>query len=185
MRQTSPRPKPTRAVRASFLLSGVGLAALSVVANGQRPAAWHDDFVEHIVGTWKLEGTVMGKPAHHIVKAEWMMNHQFVQIREQTAPDAPDNESRYDSLWYLGYDDVSDRYVLHLIDVFGGRFSETLGFGTRNGNDLLFIFEYPDGPFHNRWRWLPASQSWEWHLEQKDKGQWKPFANFKLTRKDG
>src|ERR1700752_5136820 len=98
MRQTSPRPKLKPADRASLFLS-VALAALAVVASAQRPAPWHDDLVEHVVGTWKLEGTVMGKPAHHIVNAEWMMNHQFVQIREQTAPDAPDNESRYDALW--------------------------------------------------------------------------------------
>lgn len=70
------------------------------------------------------------------------------------------------------------------MDVFGARYSETLGYGTRDGNDLRFVFEYPDGPFHTRWHWLPESQSWEWQLEQKDKtGKWKPFADLKLTRR--
>ena len=158
------------------------LTALAVLASAQRPAGWHDDLVEHFVGTWNIDGNVMGRPAHHTVNAEWVLNHQFLQIHEQTAQTAPANESRYDALWFLGYDDVRERYVLHLIDVFGGRFSETLGYGTRDGSDIRFVFEYPDGPFHNRWRWLPEQQSWEWHLEQKDKGQWKPFADFKLTR---
>jgi hypothetical protein len=42
---------------------------------------------------------------------------------------------------------MSERYVAHWIDVFGGRFSETLGYGKRAGDEIDFIFEYPDGPF--------------------------------------
>ncbi len=125
----------------------------------------------------------MSRPAHHTVTAQWVLGHQFLEIREQTAADAPATESRYDALWFLGYDDISDRYVLHLMDVFGGRFSETLGYGTRDGDDLKFVFEYPDGPFHNRWRWMPQSRTWQWHLEQKDKsGKWTTFADFTLQR---
>jgi hypothetical protein len=32
---------------------------------------------------------------------------------------------------FLGFDHRSERYVAHWIDMFGGRASETLGFGTR------------------------------------------------------
>ncbi len=157
--------------------------ALTIVATAQQPAAWQDDLASHLVGTWQLEGTVTGRAAHHTVTVQWALGHQFLQIHEVTSPNAPVSESRYDALWFLGYDDVSERYVLHLLDMFGARYSETLGYGTRDGNELRFVFEYPDGPFHTRWRWVPESRSWEWHLEQKDKaGKWKPFADFKLTR---
>lgn len=78
---------------------------------------------------------------------------------------------------------VSERYVLHLLDGFGARFSETLGYGTRNGNQIQFVFEYPDGPFHTTYRWDPVNKTWQWLLEQKDKnGKWVPFADLKLTR---
>ena len=161
------------------------LAAFMFVAmaSAQQPPAWQDDLVEHFAGMWKLEGTVAGRPAHHKVTAQWVLGHQFLEIHEQTAADAPASESRYDALWFLGHDEVSERYVLHLMDVFGARYSEAIGYGTREGNELRFVFEYPDGPFHKRWRWLPETNAWEWHLEQKDKtGKWKPFADFKLTR---
>lgn len=36
---------------------------------------------------------------------------------------------------------MSERYVAHWLDVFGGRFSETLGFGKREGNSIRFLFE--------------------------------------------
>ena len=84
---------------------------------------------------------------------------------------------------FIGYDETSERYVVHLLDFFGARFSETLGYGTRKDNSVTLVFEYPDGPFHTTWRWLPESSSWQWHLEQKDKGgKWTTFADFTLTR---
>lgn len=136
-----------------------------------------------MVGTWKLGGQVMGQEAHHEVRAGWILNHQFLRMEEKTASSAPSTEHPYDALWFLGYDSISDRYVLHLIDVFGGRFSETLGYGTREGNEIRFVFEYPDGPFHTTFRWNPNKDTWEWLMEQKDKnGKRAPFADLKLSR---
>jgi hypothetical protein len=73
--------------------------------------------------------------------------------------------------------------VLHLIDIFGGRFSETLGYGARSGNEIRFVFEYPDGPFHTTFRWSPEDTTWRWLLEQKDKdGKWTTFADLRFAR---
>jgi len=156
------------------------LLALPIVA--QAPVEWRD-LVNQLAGSWKLEGTVMGSQAHHDVQADWVLNRQFLRITEKTSPGAPANERPYDSIWYLGYDAVSERYVLHLMDTFGGRFSETLGYGTREGNEIRFVFEYPDGPFHNTYRWNPEEKSWQWQMEQKDKdGKWSSFADLKLTK---
>jgi hypothetical protein len=157
------------------------LLSLSVVA--QAPMEWQDSLVDRLAGSWKLEGNVMGNDAHHDVQADWVLNHQFLRIQEKTAANAPAAERRYDSIWYLGYDSISDRYVLHLMDTFGGRFSETLGYGTREGDQIKFVFEYPDGPFHNTYRWNAREKSWQWLMEQKDKeGKWVPFSDLKLTR---
>jgi hypothetical protein len=158
------------------------IIAASIVATAQTPA-WHDDLVDRMVGDWKMEGPVMGKTGHHDVQAEWVLSHQFLRIHEKTAAGAPADEHKYEATWFLGYDPVSDRYVLHLLDVFGARFSETLGYGTRDGDAIQFIFEYPDGPFHTTFRWSAQKNSWEWLMEQKNKeGKWTSFANLTLTR---
>jgi hypothetical protein len=165
------------------------LAALILVAVSSRPlraqtsAGWHDDLVDHMVGTWKLEGPVMGRAGHHDLQAEWALNHQFLRIYEKTSAAAPADEHKYEAIWFLGYDPISERYVLHLMDVYGARFSETLGYGTRDGNALKFVFEYPDGPFHTTFLWSAEKNAWEWRMEQKDKnGKWTPFADLQLTR---
>jgi hypothetical protein len=87
----------------------------------------------------------------------------------------------------VGYDNASERYVAHWTDVFGGRFSETLGYGKRSGNDIEFIFEYPDGPFHTTFRWNPEPQQWQWLMRGKsDKdGKWFEFGDMRLTRIKG
>lgn len=156
------------------------LLSLSLLA--QTPAGWQDDLVKHLAGSWKLEGKLTSSIAHHDVQAEWVFDHQFLRIQEKTAAEAPPNERRYDAIWYLGYDPISERYVLHLMDTFGGRFSETLGYGTRDGNQIKFVFEYPDGPFHNTYVWNATDDSWQWLMEQKKDGKWTSFAGLKLTR---
>ncbi len=156
---------------------------IPISSSAQAPPPWNDALVDHLAGTWKVEGTLVGQNAHHTVTAEWILNHQFLRIEEKTSADAPKTESPYDALWFLGHDEVSERYVLHLMDVFGARYSETLGYGARGGNQIRFVFEYPDGPFHTTFRWDPEKDAWEWHLEQKDKnGKWAPFADLKLSR---
>jgi hypothetical protein len=42
---------------------------------------------------------------------------------------------------------IQARTTSRLESAIGGRFSETLGYGTRDGNAIRFVFEYPDGPF--------------------------------------
>lgn len=166
-----------------FLIIVLATFAGPVTLSAQSPAEWRDDLVDHMAGTWKLQGQVMGRDAHHEVDAEWVLNHQFLRIHEKTDAGAPGSEKRYEAIWFLGYDPVSDRYVLHLLDVFGGRFSETLGYGVRDGNAIRFVFEYPDGPFHTTFQWSPEKDTWQWLMTQKDKdGKWVNFGDLKLTR---
>jgi hypothetical protein len=173
---TSPMKKPTLLI-AFFLI-----VALFPTPSRAQAAEWHDDLADHLSGIWNVSGQVMGREAHHEVDTEWTLNHQFLKIHEKTAANAPASEHRYEAIWFMGYDAISERYVLHLIDIFGGRFSETLGYGVRNGNEIRFVFEYPEGPFHTTFRWAPEHATWQWLLEQKDKdGKWVTFADLRLT----
>jgi hypothetical protein len=164
-------------------VSALLLVLCSLATLAQAPSEWHDDFVDQLAGAWKIEGQVLGREAHHVLQAEWVLNHQFLRLHERTAAGAPTSERRYDAIWFLGYDSVSERYVLHLMDIFGARYSETLGYGVRDSNSIRFVFEYPDGPFHTTYHWLPETGSWQWLLEEKNTdGKWITFADFKLTR---
>jgi len=47
----------------------------------------------------------------------------------------------------------------------------------RSGNNIRFVFEYPDGPFNNTFTWNPETKRWKFLMEQKDQlGKWLVFA---------
>lgn len=124
----------------------------------------------------------MGRPADHAVQAEWVLNHQFFRIHEKDPNPPRDGEVPYEAIIMVGFDNSSERYVAHWLDIYGGRFSETLGYGTHVGDEIRFVFEYPDAPFHTTFRWLPDSQQWRWLMQSKSKsGQWTQFADMTLS----
>ena len=89
----------------------------------------------------------------------------------------------YDAMVFIGYDNAGERYVVHWLDNFGGRFSETLGYGVRSGNSIKFVFEYPDGPFHNTFTWDERTGGWNFLAQTKDKtGKWVVFAEDTLRQ---
>lgn len=142
---------------------------------------FHDKLLDNLQGRWRITGVIMGHPREMELTAAWALNHQFLFIDEKDATTVG-GKPGYEAHIYIGYDNASDRYVIHWIDIFGGRVSETLGYGARSGNSVKFVFEYPDGPFHNTFIWNPEERAWHFLLEQKDAaGKWKSFADQKAT----
>jgi len=155
-----------------------------IAAQSQEPLdgytkIFHDDFLNNLTGDWKLTRTIRGETSQSEFHAEWVLNHQFLMIHMKDTS----NPSKYEATVYIGYDNTSERYVAHWFDVGGGRFSETLGYGTRAGHSIKFNFEYPEGPFHNTFTWHPETRSWVSLMEHKDKsGKWITFAEDSLRR---
>ncbi len=83
----------------------------------------------------------------------------------------------------IGYDHTSERYVAHWMDIYGGRFSGTLGYGVRSENQIEFVFEYGDGPFRSVFRRLADKNQWQWLMTTKNNHErWLEFASLMLTR---
>lgn len=144
---------------------------------------FNDELLNQLAGKWKLTGTIARQRAEHVVDAEWVLNHQFLRIHEKAPGAGEGGRIPYEATAFVGYDYTSERYVVHWIDIFGGRVSETLGYGKRNGNSVEFVFEYPDGPFHTTFEWRPESSTWHWQMRQKNEaGQWVSFGDMTLAK---
>jgi len=141
-----------------------------------------DVLLDRLIGNWRVTGRIMNRPIQQRAEVDWALNHQFARIHFADVTPRDANYSgpswRYDALVFIGYDNMSERYVAHWLDNFGGRFSETLGFGTRRDKDsILFVFEYPDGPLHNTFAWHQESKTWTITIVQKDSNaMWTDFA---------
>lgn len=138
-----------------------------------------DELLDKLVGTWNSTGKIVNRAVEYQIKADWTLKHQFLEVHMTDAANPPAYEARV----FIGYDNTSERYVAHWIDAFGGRWSETLGYGTRSGNSVKFVFEYPDGPFHTTFTWVPETGRWKLLMQQKDKsGKWAIFGEQELRK---
>jgi hypothetical protein len=137
-----------------------------------RGYPFQDPLLENLVGRWHVTRTMPSRTAENMVQAEWVLEHQFLQLHYRDVATPP----QYEAMVFIGYDRAGQHYVVHWIDVFGGRFSAK-GSGKREGNAISFTFEYPDGPFQNTFTFDPKEKTWTSLMRQKDKaGQWSTFA---------
>jgi hypothetical protein len=161
---------------------------LSTAPSAQQPTPaldgphrpFNDALIDHLAGTWAMTGAVRGRPATLTVKADWVLNHQFLRMEMIDVATPP----TYQAAVYIGIDNTSERYVAHWLDAFGARFSETLGYGTVSGDVLRFVFEYPDGPFHTTFTRNLDDDTWT--IVMHDRGgtaAWQEFAHYRLQRK--
>lgn len=152
---------------------------------------FRDGLLDKLVGRWKVTGTIAGQAIEHRCDAEWVLNHQFLRVhfldvtRGVQGRAGEMRDPRYEAEVFIGYDYMSERYVAHWLDTFGGRFSEVLGYGARQNRNrsIRFIFEGGSGPLHNTFTWNKDDATWTMLIRQKDsKGRWQTFADESFGR---
>lgn len=153
-----------------------GFGQDSIPCNSER---FDDPFLEKLVGNWQASGTVMADSVRYRITAKWVLMHQFLEISMLDAATPP----QYSAQVFIGYDCLSERYVAHWLDNFGGRFSETLGFGEKNGQQIAFRFEYPNGPLVNNFIFSPPENIWRMYSKVKtEKNDWVVFGDIRLAK---
>jgi hypothetical protein len=148
---------------------------------------FRDALLDKMIGRWEITGSMMGQPLRQRGEAEWVLNHQFIRIffRDATVPRGPTKDPPYEAYVYVGFDNMSERYVMHWLDTFGGRYSEVLGYGVKKlGRDSIsFIFEGGTGPLRNTISWDFRTSTWRMLIKQKNtKGEWYTFVDETLRR---
>ena len=144
-----------------------------------NPETFSDPLLERLNGNWKGKGVVMGDSVTYRIEVGWELMHQFLLVHMTDISVPP----QYEAKVYIGYDCPSERYVVHWLDNFGGRFSETLGYGTMNGAAIDFRFEYPDGPMINRFMYDAGNNSWRFYITSKNNnGAWISFGDLFLQK---
>lgn len=140
-----------------------------------------DDLLEKLVGSWTLTGNIGKRKVVNDFTAKWILNHQFMDLNFIDAS----RPVTYVARVSIGYDCISERYVMHWLDSFGGRYSETFGYGRKKKAFLIeFRFEYPDAPFINEFIYDQKHNSWHLHMTTKnEKDEWIVFGDEYLKRK--
>ena len=170
MRPINKTPAMRRGWLASVLL--LSLVAVSqprtIRAEGPKDGPnriFNDEFIENLSGDWKLTRKIRNTEVTNTCKAEWVLNHQFLQLHMKDVADPPS----YEALVLIGYSHADKQYIAHWCDNHGGKFS-AIGYGKRSGDSIEFQFEYPDGPFYNTFTWNAKAKGWTFLMESVEKG---------------
>ena len=150
-------------------LFAVTMSAQSPTPSDGRDAKFEDPLLDKLVGNWRVVRKLGdGRTAENTVRVGWVLNHQFLELHYLDAATPP----QYEAMAFIGFDHKMSRYVLHWLDVFGGRASGVIGYGTLDeaAHSIYFTFNNPDGQFMNAYAFDPATKNWTSVMRQKSKG---------------
>jgi len=136
-----------------------GCATSAPVGSPAHPPL-QDEFLDRLVGNWRVTRSVRGSTVQNAMDARWVLGHQFVRLHMIDVKTPP----TYEASVLIGYDATKARYVAHWCDVFGAGYS-AVGYGARSGDSVEFRFAYDDGPFFNTFTWHPRDASWTFRGE--------------------
>src|SRR5271156_6182833 len=91
----------------------------SIPARAQMPAE-QAALLNHLTGVWTLRGTIAGKPTIHDVQAEWVLNHEYVQLQEISHETNAAGNPAYEAIVYIGWDAKAQQFVCLWLDSTSG-----------------------------------------------------------------
>ena len=141
--------------------------------------------LDRLAGRWILQGTIDGKQTTHDVTAEWVLQHQYLQLHEVSREKDSLGLAAYEAIVYLGWDQQRQQYGCYWMDITGGgTFSEHgIGRAKQEGNEIPFLFTYSDTvAFHTTFAFEPKTDTWKWVMDDDNHGKRQPFARVTLTR---
>ena len=164
------------------------LAVLLVVsvAKSAEQAPVTENLLDHLIGKWVLQGTIMGKETTHDVEAEWVLNKGYVRLHEVSREKSDKGPPAYEAIVFISWDAKSGEYSCLWLDstVGGGLTNDGIGHGKRSGDKIPFVFKPKSGDkFHNQFIYARSADTWQWIMDGEEEGKLQPFARLSLKRK--
>jgi len=169
----------------TILLRMLILLSLTPFYGFAQQATSQDTLLEHMTGKWVLHGTLEGKETTHDVVTEWVLEHQYLQIKEVSREKDRNGKPEYDAIVYISHNHKLNSYNCLWLDNTGngGLSGEAIGHATANGDKLEFVFKGTDNSsFFTTFAFEKSTDTWQWIMNAEMNGKLQPFANLKLTR---
>ncbi len=124
-----------------------------------------------------------GQKTVHDIDAEWVLAHQYLHLHEVSRDRNAKGEPAYEAMAFIAWDAKKSQYVIAWLDVYGDISPiASIAYSKKNGNELAFVFNDPDGAFHTTFAYDAKSDTWKMDMDATEKGELKPFARTTLTR---
>jgi hypothetical protein len=141
--------------------------------------------LNHAAGKWVLRGTIAGKPTTHDVQAVWVLNHEYLQLRETSREKNASGGPAYDAIIYIGWDSRAQQYACLWLDSTSGDglSSGILGRGSQAGDSIPFVFALSaSNQIHTKFSYDKTADTWQWLIDNVTDSGTERFASLTLNR---
>ena len=148
---------------------------------------FQDSLLDHLRGTWVLQGMMAGGDVVHDLVAEWVTGHQYLRFVELSREQEDDGTRAYEAIVFIGWDAEHERYACLWLDSTGGSglVNGIIGYAASAGDRLAFLFDTGDGSrFHTTFAYDRERDVWELRMDSERDGGFRPFARATMTRGD-
>jgi hypothetical protein len=157
----------------------------SFAARSQQPTQ-PDSLLNRLTGDWVLNGTIAGEATVHDITARRVLNGQYVQLTEVSREKDKNGNPAYAAIVYFCWQEPRKQYFCLWLDNTSneGISNNVIGEATEQGDSIGWVFRYGDGTrFYNTFVYERKTDTWQWNLDNEEKGMLQPFARVKLTRR--
>ncbi len=161
------------------------LACLCPVAVSAQQAAPADTLLNHLTGKWVLEGTIAGKNIRHDITAEWVLGHQYIELKETAKEKLANGQPSYDAIVFFCYNKAHNQYDCLWLDNTGTTDFDpkVVAHATPGPNTIALLFKMGNNTlFHTTLTFIPNENRWHWKLESDDNGKIEVFADAQMLR---
>ena len=150
-----------------------------------QQTTFQDTLLEKMIGEWTLKGTIANKETVHDISVSWILDHQYLQLKEVSQEKNADGKPAYEALVFIGWDATLNQYSCLWLDVTGGGGlnPQAIAHAKRNGDEIAFLFKIGSESFHTTFVYDRGTDSWQWIMDGEENGKLQPFARVKLARK--
>ena len=177
------------AVMALLVLALLTLAVLSTVSvsvSAQQPNQ-KDPLLDHLAGSWILQGIIAGHQTTHDIESEWVLGHEYLRLHETSRDKNAQGQPAYEAIVFIEWDESSREYkCLWLDSTGGGGLSAPIAQGKRGNDEIAFFFkdkDDKDSGVRTTFAYSKGADTWNWLIDNETGGKRTPFARVKLTRK--
>jgi hypothetical protein len=145
-----------------------------------------DSLLDRLAGTWVLRGTIAGQQVVHDVGARWVLDNEYLEVREVSRTKTKAGTREYEAIVYIGRDPKTGEYAALWMDntAYGAFAPAGTGRGMAKGDSIPFLFsDSSTSRFHNTFVYDRRANTWQWHLDNDDAKGRRPFARVTLSRK--
>jgi hypothetical protein len=172
-------------MRIAIQLKIIFLVVVVCSSVSAQQTTFQDSLLDRFVGKWVLQGTIEGKETTHDIAADWVLGHQYVQIHEVSREKKGNGEPMYEAIVYIAWDHQSDQYACLWLDGTSGNgiSNQIIGHAKRSRDKIALLFKFSDSVlFHTTLLYDRGPDTWQWSMDDEEKGKLQPFLRMKMTR---